>query len=99
MALRNNRIVTRWTNTECQALITIRANTNNQYWYNNYGNYYYNIIYCRFQKSVVKHNNNNNNKKIEFINKLKLQKFYFIIRYISYYYMLKLIILKIKSQF
>jgi len=44
MALRNNRIVARWTNAECQALITIRANTNNQYWYNNYGNYYYNII-------------------------------------------------------
>jgi len=43
MALRNNRNITRWNNAEVQALITIRANTNNQYWYNNYGNYY-NII-------------------------------------------------------
>ena len=42
MALRNNQIITRWTNAD---LITIRANTNNQYWYNNYGNYYYNIQY------------------------------------------------------
>ena len=40
MAFRNNRTCTFWSDAKAQALITIRARTNDAYWYNNYGNYY-----------------------------------------------------------